>query len=135
MLPIKKRCQDSACPAVLSPVSSFVSFSLTGISYRLPCACVNLYGGWMTFFPDWLMGSPNFNTSSWLYFWVYLVFFNSVWVLIQVQLLWQSWIELKKLHYKGASSGKKFQWIFKTTNPVILLYKPEWIIPFCLTNM
>ncbi|XP_017535322.1 LOW QUALITY PROTEIN: emopamil-binding protein-like [Manis javanica] len=72
------------------------------------CMC-ELYGGWMTFFPDWLMGSPNFNTSSWLYFWVYLVFFNSVWVLIQVQLLWQSWIELKKLHYKGASSGKKFQ--------------------------
>ncbi|XP_034521017.1 emopamil-binding protein-like [Ailuropoda melanoleuca] len=72
------------------------------------CVC-ELYGGWMTFFPDWLMGSPNLNTDSWLYFGVYLVFFNSVWVLIPGLLLWQSWVELKKMFYKGTSSGKKFQ--------------------------
>lgn len=72
------------------------------------CVC-ELYGGWMTFFPDWLMGSPNLNTSSWLYFWVYLVFFNSVWVLIPGLLLWQSWVELKKMYHKGNSLGKKSQ--------------------------
>ncbi|XP_046935321.1 emopamil-binding protein-like [Lynx rufus] len=72
------------------------------------CVC-ELYGGWMTFFPDWLMGSPNLNTDSWLYFGVYLVFFNSVWVLIPGLLLCQSWAELKKMYYKGTSSGKKFQ--------------------------
>ncbi|XP_058542071.1 emopamil-binding protein-like [Neofelis nebulosa] len=72
------------------------------------CVC-ELYGGWMTFFPDWLMGSPNLNTDSWLYFGVYLVFFNSVWVLIPGLLLCQSWVELKKMYYKGTSSGKKFQ--------------------------
>ncbi|XP_004680302.1 PREDICTED: emopamil-binding protein-like [Condylura cristata] len=71
------------------------------------CVC-ELYGGWMTFSPDWLLGSPNLNTSNWLYLWVYLVFFNSVWVLIPGLLLWQSWIELKKMHHKGTSS-KKFQ--------------------------
>lgn len=27
----------------------------------------------MTFCPDWLIGSPNLNTSNWLYLWVYLV--------------------------------------------------------------
>ncbi|EEB99113.1 hypothetical protein MPER_01266 [Moniliophthora perniciosa FA553] len=32
-----------------------------------------LYGGWMTFCPEWLTGSPNLNTSNVLYLWVYLV--------------------------------------------------------------
>nr|XP_045369935.1 emopamil-binding protein-like [Camelus bactrianus] len=72
------------------------------------CVC-ELYGGWMTFCPDWLMGSPNLNTNSRLYFWVYLVFFNGVWVLIPGLLLWQSWEELKKMHHRGTNSGKKFQ--------------------------
>ncbi|KAB0372932.1 hypothetical protein FD755_015685 [Muntiacus reevesi] len=72
------------------------------------CVC-ELYGGWMTFCPDWLMGSPNLNTNSWLYFWVYLLFFNGVWVLIPGLLLWQSWVELKKMHHRGSNSRKKFQ--------------------------
>ncbi|XP_007535129.1 emopamil-binding protein-like [Erinaceus europaeus] len=72
------------------------------------CVC-ELYGGWMTFSPEWLTGSPNLNTSNWVYFWVYLVFFNSVWVLIPGLLLLQSWIELKKIHYKRTSSREKFQ--------------------------
>ncbi|XP_007944563.1 emopamil-binding protein-like [Orycteropus afer afer] len=72
------------------------------------CVC-ELYGGWMTFFPDWLMGSPNLNTSNWLYFWVYLVFFNGLWVLVPGLLLCQSWTELKKMHHKETHSGKKFQ--------------------------
>ena len=59
--------------------------------------------------PDWLIGSPNLNTNSWLYFWVYLVFFNGVWVLIPGLLLWQSWVELKKMHHRGSNSPKKFQ--------------------------
>ena len=88
------------------------------------CVC-ELYGGWMTFCPDWLMGSPNLNTNSWLYFWVYLVFFNGVWVLIPGLLLWQSWVELKKMHHKGSNSRKKFQWIFKVINTVSLLYEIE----------
>ncbi|XP_035533856.1 emopamil-binding protein-like [Morone saxatilis] len=57
-----------------------------------------LYGGWMTFCPDWLVGSPHLNTSSWLYLWVYLVFFNGVWVLVPVLLLVQSWFSLRRLH-------------------------------------
>ncbi|KAK1342142.1 hypothetical protein QTO34_016899 [Cnephaeus nilssonii] len=72
------------------------------------CVC-ELYGGWMTFSPEWLMGSPNLSTDNWLYFWVYLVFFNSVWVLIPGLLLWQSWVELKKMYHKGTSLEKKFQ--------------------------
>ncbi|XP_072259660.1 emopamil-binding protein-like [Pyxicephalus adspersus] len=70
------------------------------------CVC-ELYGGWMTFCPDWLIGSPNLNTSNWLYLWVYLVFFNGLWVLIPGLLLWQSWLELKKLHTGKRNPGKK----------------------------
>ncbi|XP_064167505.1 emopamil-binding protein-like isoform X1 [Anguilla rostrata] len=61
------------------------------------CVC-ELYGGWMTFCPDWLLGSPSLNTGSWLYLWVYLVFFNGVWVLVPGLLLWQSWLSLKSTH-------------------------------------
>ncbi|KAM8722310.1 emopamil-binding protein-like [Acanthopagrus schlegelii] len=60
-----------------------------------------LYGGWMTFCPDWLMGSPHLDTSSWLHMWVYLVFFNGIWVVVPVLLLIQSWISLRRLHTLG----------------------------------
>ncbi|KAK8238571.1 Emopamil-binding protein [Phyllosticta capitalensis] len=39
-----------------------------------------LYGGWMTFCPEWLTGSPNLETGSWMYLWLYLSFFNLLWV-------------------------------------------------------
>lgn len=45
----------------------------------------------MTFCPEWLMGSPNLQTSNWLYLWVYLVFFNGLWVVFPLLLLLQSW--------------------------------------------
>uniref|UniRef100_A0A3Q2EG76 EBP like n=1 Tax=Cyprinodon variegatus TaxID=28743 RepID=A0A3Q2EG76_CYPVA len=61
------------------------------------CVC-ELYGGWMTFCPDWLLGSPHLNTSNPLYLWIYLVFFNGLWVLVPILLLVQSWFVLKGLH-------------------------------------
>ncbi|XP_041066613.1 emopamil-binding protein-like isoform X1 [Carcharodon carcharias] len=70
------------------------------------CVC-ELYGGWMTFCPEWLIGSPNLNTSNWLYLWVYLAFFNMVWVLVPGLLLWQSWLSLKEMHQKRNETGKK----------------------------
>ncbi|XP_038617569.1 emopamil-binding protein-like [Tachyglossus aculeatus] len=70
------------------------------------CVC-ELYGGWMTFFPDWIVGSPNLNTSNWLYLWVYLVFFNGLWVLVPSLLLYQSWVGIKKMQLKKLNPGKK----------------------------
>lgn len=63
------------------------------------CVC-ELYGGWMTFCPDWLIGSPNLNIENWLYLWVYLVFFNGVWVVVPGLLLYQSWKDLQKSHQR-----------------------------------
>lgn len=70
------------------------------------CVC-ELYGGWMTFCPEWLSGSPNLNTSNWLYLWVYLVFFNGVWVVIPGLLLVQSWVELKMMHREKSARKKQ----------------------------
>ena len=53
-----------------------------------------LYGGWMTFAPEWLTGSRNLDTSSPLYLWVYLVFFNELWVVMPLLLLAQSYLAI-----------------------------------------
>jgi EXPERA (EXPanded EBP superfamily) len=36
----------------------------------------------MTFCPEWLTGNINLDTSNFMYKWVYLVFFNMLWVFI-----------------------------------------------------
>nr|XP_033804103.1 emopamil-binding protein-like isoform X4 [Geotrypetes seraphini] len=72
------------------------------------CVC-ELYGGWMTFCPDWLLGCPSLNTSNWLYLWVYLVFFNGIWVVVPALLLCQSWVELRRMHELKVKFGKKLK--------------------------
>ncbi|KAI0345870.1 Emopamil-binding protein [Trametopsis cervina] len=52
---------------------------------------MELYGGWMTFSPEWLVGSPNLVTSNPLYLWVYLFFMNFVWVAIPIYLMYDSY--------------------------------------------
>ncbi|KAF2100479.1 Emopamil-binding protein, partial [Rhizodiscina lignyota] len=39
-----------------------------------------LYGGFMTFAPEWLSGNSMLDGSNWMYLWLYLVFFNMLWV-------------------------------------------------------
>lgn len=84
---------------------------LKGKYYRhflqIALSVCELYGGWMTFCPDWLVGSPSLNTSSWLHLWVYLVFFNGIWVLVPVLLLIQSWFSLRRLHTLGLDENLK----------------------------
>ena len=55
----------------------------------------NIFVGYMTFVPEWLVGSPSLNTSNWLYLWLYLVFFNGLWVIIPILLMLQSWNAMK----------------------------------------
>jgi hypothetical protein len=50
-----------------------------------------LYGGFMTFCPEWLIGSPSLDTSNALYFWVYLFFMNIIWVIIPLWLMVDSY--------------------------------------------
>lgn len=58
-------------------------------------ATAELYGGWMTFAPEWLTGSSQLETSNPVYMWFYLFFFNTLWVFIPGWVLWQSVKELR----------------------------------------
>lgn len=41
----------------------------------------------MTFAPEWLSGSRNLDRGNFLYLWVYLVFFNGLWVVFPIWVL------------------------------------------------
>lgn len=47
--------------------------------------------GFMTFAPEWLTGSPNLDTSNFLYLWVYLIFFNTLWVWFPLWVLYEAY--------------------------------------------
>ncbi|KDQ62524.1 hypothetical protein JAAARDRAFT_30426 [Jaapia argillacea MUCL 33604] len=67
-----------------------------------------LYGGWMTFCPEWLTGSPNLDTSNPLYFWVYLMFMNLIWVFIPIWLMVDSYGHIaKSMRYAQAVAKPK----------------------------
>ncbi|KAN0118584.1 Emopamil-binding protein [Russula decolorans] len=64
-----------------------------------------LYGGWMTFCPEWLTGSPSLDTSNTLFLWVYLVFMNVIWVLIPMWLMYDSYTHIAG-SLRSAQAGK-----------------------------
>ncbi|KAH9850112.1 Emopamil-binding protein [Lenzites betulinus] len=67
-----------------------------------------IYGGWMTFCPEWLTGSASLDTSNALYLWVYLVFMNIIWVFIPVWLMYDSYGHIaKSLRLVQASATAK----------------------------
>lgn len=47
--------------------------------------------GFMTFAPEWLTGSPNLDTSNFMFLWVYLVFFNMLWVWFPLFVLYEAY--------------------------------------------
>jgi EXPERA (EXPanded EBP superfamily) len=58
-------------------------------------AIAELYGGWMTFAPEWLTGSSQLETGHPVYLWLYLVFFNTLWVFLPAWVLWETTKELR----------------------------------------
>ncbi|KIL62007.1 hypothetical protein M378DRAFT_166152 [Amanita muscaria Koide BX008] len=66
-----------------------------------------LYGGWMTFCPEWVTGSPNLDTSNPLYLWVYLVFMNTIWVIIPLWLMADSYGHIAGSLRAGKASKTK----------------------------
>lgn len=53
-----------------------------------------IYGGFMTFAPEWLSGNANLSTGDWMHLWLYLVFFNGIWVVMPGWCLWVAWGEV-----------------------------------------
>lgn len=47
--------------------------------------------GFMTFCPEWLTGNQFLDSSNFMYLWVYLVFFNMLWVFIPFYAIYVSW--------------------------------------------
>jgi EXPERA (EXPanded EBP superfamily) len=62
-----------------------------------------LYGGFVTFAPEWLSGNTMLEGGDVVYLWLYLVFFNMIWVFIPIWILWVSWNEMGDAFVRGAS--------------------------------
>ncbi len=61
----------------------------------------------MTFAPEWLTGSPNLDTSNFMYLWVYLFFFNTLWVWFPLWVLYESYQNISLAFAKATSFEKK----------------------------
>ncbi|TPX35335.1 hypothetical protein SmJEL517_g02243 [Synchytrium microbalum] len=73
------------------------------------CVC-ELYGGWMTFGPEWIIGSPNLCClDDPMKLWVFLTFFNGLWVIIPLLLMYQSYLVIvdNAKQAQKTKSGKK----------------------------
>lgn len=85
---------------LMGPLAFYVFTLLARAKYKQAWfwACIiatsELYGGFMTFAPEWLTGSPNLSTNNWLHLWIYLFFMNSLWVWIPIWILYQGYLEL-----------------------------------------
>ncbi|GAA5935743.1 EXPERA domain-containing protein [Sporobolomyces koalae] len=66
-----------------------------------------IYGGMMTFFPEWITGSPALNASHWLYTYVYLLFFNGLWVVIPLYLMYDSYHHIVQAMHTSVLRNKK----------------------------
>jgi len=72
--------------------------------------------GWMTFCPEWLTGSKALSTDNAMHLWLYLVFFNGLWVVIPLYLMWQSW-EALRVAFEGKVNDGKSQSKSPTKKP------------------
>ena len=58
----------------------------------------------MTFAPEWLTGCPNLDTSNFMYLWVYLFFFNMLWVGFPLWVLYEAYGAIQSA-FAGAGSA------------------------------
>jgi hypothetical protein len=49
----------------------------------------------MTFAPEWLTGNQNLDGSNFMFLWVYLVFFNMLWVFLPIYAMYVSFDDMK----------------------------------------
>ena len=70
-------------------------------------ATAELYGGFMTFAPEWLSGSTQLDISNPIYLWLYLVFFNILWVFIPIWVLYAGYNEMSAAFASTLDLSKK----------------------------
>ncbi|KAL2288849.1 hypothetical protein FJTKL_03498 [Diaporthe vaccinii] len=81
---------------VVAPLAVLVCYDIAKKNSRanvlmVIIATAELYGGFMTFCPEWLTGNQFLDGSNFMYLWVYLVFFNMLWVFIPFYAIYVSW--------------------------------------------
>lgn len=81
---------------VVAPLAVLVCYDIAKKNARanilmVVIATAELYGGFMTFCPEWLTGNQFLDSSNFMYLWVYLVFFNMLWVFIPFYAIYVSW--------------------------------------------
>lgn len=69
-------------------------------------ATAELYGGWMTFAPEWLTGSTKLETGNVVYLWFYLFFFNTLWVGMPLWVLREAWKEFREVFVLAERAGR-----------------------------
>ncbi|THC95423.1 hypothetical protein EYZ11_005110 [Aspergillus tanneri] len=70
-------------------------------------ATAELYGGFMTFAPEWLTASSQLATDNPVYLWFYLFFFNTLWVFVPLWVLWEGGKELRVAFVKAEGDDRK----------------------------
>jgi EXPERA (EXPanded EBP superfamily) len=61
----------------------------------------------MTFCPEWLTGNLYLDGSNFMYLWVYLVFFNMLWVFIPLYAVSVSFADIMDAFRSRTSKAKK----------------------------
>lgn len=89
-------------------LSSLRRPKLTAQLYTLATvlATMELYGGFITFAPEWLSGNSNLDTSNPMYLYFYLTFFNILWVFIPLWVIWISWGKIEGAFRSSSQTGK-----------------------------
>ncbi|RMZ82085.1 hypothetical protein DV737_g2196, partial [Chaetothyriales sp. CBS 132003] len=70
-------------------------------------ATSELYGGFMTFAPEWLSGNTMLTTDDPVFFWLHLVFFNTIWVYVPLWVLFEGYKEIYAAFTSSATVAKK----------------------------
>lgn len=70
-------------------------------------ATAELYGGFMTFGPEWLSGSTSLDISNPVYLWLYLMFFNILWVFVPLWVLYAGYHEIATAFIGGIEPSRK----------------------------
>lgn len=60
-----------------------------------------LYGGFMTFAPEWLSNNSSLGGDDPVYLWLYLVFFNMIWVFVPAWVVYAGYGELSDAFVRG----------------------------------
>ncbi|RDL35409.1 uncharacterized protein BP5553_07340 [Venustampulla echinocandica] len=82
------------------PLAAWICYGIAKRDWKVSfwmvvLATGELYGGFMTFAPEWLTGNQNLDSSNFMFLWVYLVFFNMLWVFLPLYALWVAFEDMR----------------------------------------